>query len=318
MPDNFLLAVSDLWAARYVSTAFIALLFWDHAITLEDEIALIWPAKFGVVKAIFLFNRYGVPLWLAIGFNMMSGFSTFLNDLTCRSWLTTNLYIQCIAIQSTAFIVATRVFDIWQSQYLAFLVLGALWTIHSALDLFICTDNIIRHYRSIIYDPISNVCFWSASDTWSIWLSGIVYHALIHLLLVWLWLSTPRTNQTPLMKLVVRDGFLYFVAIFSDLLFTLLDWRYARPSLAGITYISVWCITTICTSRMLLSMGSVQGPTEWGQRARIAIPSRTVDVELGTRIRNRERRVECMQSSTQGGTSGTGVSYSSFGSVVSR
>ncbi|QRV75585.1 hypothetical protein RhiJN_03600 [Ceratobasidium sp. AG-Ba] len=82
MPGDPFLAVQDLWAARYVSVAFIALLLWDHVITLGDEIALIWPAKFGIVKAIFLFNRYIVPLWLAVGFNMMSGLCSFLSVLT--------------------------------------------------------------------------------------------------------------------------------------------------------------------------------------------------------------------------------------------
>lgn len=39
-----------------------------------------------------------------------------------------------------------------------------------------------------------------------------------------------RTSKTPLMNVVVRDGFLYFIAIFSAMLFNLLVWRYARVS----------------------------------------------------------------------------------------
>ncbi|KAG9127667.1 hypothetical protein FRC07_011051 [Ceratobasidium sp. 392] len=63
------------------------------------------------------------------------------------------------------------------------------------------------------------------------------------------------------------------------MLFNLLIWRYGRPTLIGLPYSSVWCVTLTSLSRMLLSMGSVQTPEEWGQRAKIAVPSR--DIELG-------------------------------------
>ncbi|KAG8732250.1 hypothetical protein FRC10_001050 [Ceratobasidium sp. 414] len=83
------LAFQDIVATRYATVAFTALLLWDHVITLGDEITLIWPAKvrkllsareraahpnrtiaqFGIVKAIFLFNRYAVPIWIAVAFS---------------------------------------------------------------------------------------------------------------------------------------------------------------------------------------------------------------------------------------------------------
>ncbi|KAG8737244.1 hypothetical protein FRC11_002145, partial [Ceratobasidium sp. 423] len=40
----------------------------------------------------------------------------------------------------------------------------------------------------------------------------------------------------------------------------------------------VWSTTTIAISRLLLSMKDVQGPEDWGQQARIAVP----DLELTT------------------------------------
>ncbi|KAG8766331.1 hypothetical protein FRC12_006940 [Ceratobasidium sp. 428] len=78
----FITGVVDIFAARYVTVASIMLLFWDHVITLDDEITLIWPAKFGIVKAIFLFNRYAVSIWIAAAFSMMSGLAPYLSSLT--------------------------------------------------------------------------------------------------------------------------------------------------------------------------------------------------------------------------------------------
>ncbi|QRV75586.1 hypothetical protein RhiJN_03601 [Ceratobasidium sp. AG-Ba] len=335
MAEGALLVAHDMLVTRYVTIASIMLLLWDHVITLGDEITLIWPAKFGIVKAIFLFNRYGVSLWIAVAdvraiyipkrYNVSLPSNEFPKSClawnltaSCRGWLIANVYMELVAVQTTAFIVATRVFDIWQSQRLAFFVLGPFWVIHCALDVFICTKNLILRNRTFTYNPLTRSCVGSVENTWTVWLNGIVYHALILCLLLWLWLSTPRTSQTPFMNVVIRDGFLYFITIFSAMLFNLLIWRYARSSLAGLPYTSVWAVTTISLSRMLLSMRSVQGPAEWGQRARIAVPSRSIDIELGARHRQRAGRVQHVRSSVRGESFGTVVSYSSFGSVVDK
>ncbi|QRW22750.1 hypothetical protein RhiXN_07786 [Rhizoctonia solani] len=85
-------------------------------------------------------------------------------------------------------------------------------------------------------------------------------------------------TTTPFMKLVIRDGFLYFFAILAAMLFNLIVWKDERQTLAALPYWSVWAITTHALLRMLLSMRSVQTSEEWGQHAKIAIPK--VDIEL--------------------------------------
>ncbi|KAG9073446.1 hypothetical protein FS749_015182, partial [Ceratobasidium sp. UAMH 11750] len=89
-------------------------------------------------------------------------------------------------------------------------------------------------------------------------------------------------------------------------------------SLAQLPYTSVWVITTISLSRMLLSMRSVQGSDEWGQRARISLPPRSVDIELGARPRRRKGRVEHVRSSMRTDSLGTSVSFSSFGYMIDK
>ncbi|KAG8736223.1 hypothetical protein FRC11_002769 [Ceratobasidium sp. 423] len=96
---------------------------------------------------------------------------------------------------------------------------------------------------------------------------------------MWIWFSTPRTEQTPFVRLVLRDGFIYFVTILSAMLFNLLAWRYARPSLVLLPYTVVWVILNGSLSRTLLSLGSVQTSEEWGQRAKLALQPK--DIELG-------------------------------------
>jgi hypothetical protein len=73
--------------SRYISFSFFALLVWDMLLTLKDEVhwpcllrhvteialipskvQLIWPARWTVIKGMFLINRYGVPVMMTLGF----------------------------------------------------------------------------------------------------------------------------------------------------------------------------------------------------------------------------------------------------------
>ncbi|CAE7158543.1 unnamed protein product [Rhizoctonia solani] len=149
------------------------------------------------------------------------------------------------------------------------------------VDIIVVATNIVKQFPRISYEPIFNVCQGSVQDAWVVWLNGILFNALMITLLMWAWLSTPRNAQTPLMTLIVRDGCVYFVAIFSAMLFNLLMWKYGRDTQMVLPFFVVWSTTTIAISRLLLSMKDVQGPEDWGQRAKIAVP----DLEL-TAIRD--------------------------------
>ncbi|CAE6458285.1 unnamed protein product [Rhizoctonia solani] len=285
----------DTFVGRCVSIAALALLFYDHLITFADEVHLIWPAKFGLVKGIFFFNRYVASIWIAVAFTGMCFFLTYINLPSqsyqlpldsdhffrprCRGWLTANVYFEMVNIQMLNFIIATRVYDIWQSQRLAFFILAPFWVAHFVLDLFIITNNVVRGSAHYSYSQLGNLCVAEARGLWTLWLNGIIYHALILLLLMWIWFSTPRTEQTPFVRLVLRDGFIYFITILSVMLFNLLIWRYARTSLVLLPYNIVWVILNGALSRTLLSLGSVQTSEEWGQRANLTLLPKDIELE---------------------------------------
>ncbi|OJA16639.1 hypothetical protein AZE42_04038 [Rhizopogon vesiculosus] len=68
MADSaFSLTVSELQnyrASQYVGVAGLVVLLWDHLLTFNDEVRLIWRAPLSIPKLLFLFNRYAVPISL--------------------------------------------------------------------------------------------------------------------------------------------------------------------------------------------------------------------------------------------------------------
>ncbi|KAF8603331.1 hypothetical protein BDV93DRAFT_606905 [Ceratobasidium sp. AG-I] len=275
--SNFLeIAAHDLDLTRYLTFAAFTVLLYDHVVTISDEISLIWPAKNGLLKLLFLFNRYTVPLVVCLSCIVMSGEATFLSTKVCQSYIIFVVCYEVVALLTTTFVVTTRAYALWRTYRYSFVLLGALWGVHMVADLVVSIQNLMDQVPHVVHEPIFNICFANVRGSWIVWLNGILFNAIIIILLMWAWLSTPRTEQTPLMALIVRDGCVYFIAIFIAMLFNLLVWKYGRSTQAVLPYFAVWVTTTIAQSRLLLSLKDVQGPEDWGQQAKIRVP----DVEL--------------------------------------
>lgn len=269
-------AVSDLNLTRYFTYAALTILLYDHVITISDEIFLIWPAKTGLIKLVFLFNRYSVPMVIASACFVMSGQLPNLSNRFCQSYMTFVVCYEVVALLTTTFVVTTRVYALWGTQPYSFVFLAGLWGVHMVADIVVVAKTLHEQVPHITHEPIFNVCRASVQGSWVVWLNGILFNAFMISLLMWAWLSTPRNAQTPLMALIVRDGCIYFVVIFTAMLFNLLVWRYGRDTQSVMPYFVVWSATTIAMSRLLLSIKDVQGPEDWGQQAKIPVP----DLEL--------------------------------------
>ncbi|QRV95610.1 hypothetical protein RhiJN_23628 [Ceratobasidium sp. AG-Ba] len=125
-----------------------------------------------------------------------------------------------------------------------------------------------------------------------------MFNAIMISLLIWAWLSTPRNAQTPLMALIVRDGCIYFVVIFTAMLFNL--WCGSMADQAVLPFFAVLSATTMALSRLLLSIKDVQGPEDWGQQAKINMP----DMELSPIHERRPVRVVSRFSEDEDGEGG--------------
>ena len=57
-----------------IAWAGYTLLLYDYILTLRDEATYIWPTRWSIVKSIYMFNRYGNLLGLAILCAHINGF----------------------------------------------------------------------------------------------------------------------------------------------------------------------------------------------------------------------------------------------------
>lgn len=99
LADVFAPFVREIQSTRYAELASSTIVIYDHLITLDQEIDLIWKASWTPGKVLFLTNRYYVLA--SVIFNNYVLFTTHLSDSFCVKWFrwqgTTGLLVSMIA-----------------------------------------------------------------------------------------------------------------------------------------------------------------------------------------------------------------------------
>ncbi|KAH7334442.1 hypothetical protein B0J17DRAFT_673354 [Rhizoctonia solani] len=167
----------------------------------------------------------------------------------------------------------------WGSHRTAFWVLSTCWMIHLVIDIVLVTLFGVLDMTHVRYLPEYNLCSIEKHHSWAMLLNSVVLHTILISLLLYIWISTPRSSKTHIFHLVVRDGCIWYIAMLAPLLLTLVMGIHARSSLAALLFYFIWTTTSISLSRLLLSIKDVQDPEQWGQIVKLAVP----DIELAHR-----------------------------------
>ncbi|KAH7886756.1 hypothetical protein F5I97DRAFT_1953475 [Phlebopus sp. FC_14] len=254
----------QLRASQYVSAAGLVILIWDHLLTLQDEVDLIWKAKFSVPKALFLFNRYVVPVALILQAHGISGVSNpYLSDKVCRGWFALATVIGMVSIATSNFLVLLRLWVLWDRKPRL-----VLWT----LVLFIVTQmaalGLTGYFVSsmlpiLVFDPTLYICnFTEKPKLILLWSPGIVFELMIFATTCWNALDRPMPQDVQMAKILYRDGSVYFFGLFALRLVNLVLSITAPLPLIFLGLFFIWSISNITLARLILNLRRVSVDTE--------------------------------------------------------
>lgn len=282
LADELLIATRHVFLSRYITIVGFALMIWDHVITLRAEINLVWPAKLSAVKVLFLLNRYVPPVFIAIDMANTIG-APWLSDKFCEVWILADVAVELLTVFAATFLIGMRVHILWDNRRDIFLWVSVAWVVHVLANIVLVIMSSIKNAGSYSLNLTFHICFGRVDDTWIVWIPAMIYHCFIMALLIAKSLSTPRIASTRVHDIMIRDGFIYFFVVFLALLFNLLSWALAPPTLAALPRWVVWSICTIATSRLLLSLKDIQSAEDWDSANNIA----RKDIEMEPRNRDR-------------------------------
>ncbi|KII83973.1 hypothetical protein PLICRDRAFT_46746 [Plicaturopsis crispa FD-325 SS-3] len=239
----------------------VTVLTYDHILTFNEELNLIWRSKIGLVSWIFLFNRYLVPALLAVDI-----YENFYLDMPyhqeiqfCKLWTMIQGYLTILSFMSIHVIVAFRVYALHGGRPWVGRVLWAAGIIYTVVCLGLSTlaqlpqtspwpDSV----RVVWHQCLGSIPSWS----WAIWLPSVVFETLLFGLTMAAALcqTTDGVSFNSMYQILYRDGILYFLAVSLCSLFSLLVWVTAPPSLIGLGRYFALALVNVAGSRLVLNL----------------------------------------------------------------
>jgi len=250
-------AFSTLYWSRYVSLAALVILLWDHCLTFRQEVEFIWPSRANFVKRAFLVNRYLVPVVLAVNMHTQSGLGAGgLSDNFCKVWTVAVFTLAGFSVAISQWLILLKLWRLWGGRqniifsllfgYLVFqvgcIVLIAL-TAHEA-------NSIIRFQKTL------NMCALTSRPqalpglySWLLFFEVVAYTLVCYNAL-----SRPREGNEILLKVLHRDGILFFSVTVALRVLNLIMAFLDIPTQIFLGIYCIWGFVTTTVSRMIINV----------------------------------------------------------------
>ncbi|KAJ7583914.1 hypothetical protein C8J56DRAFT_1094854 [Mycena floridula] len=281
-------AVRNLHVTQYVSITGCALLLYDHLLTFDDEVELIWSTRWTLPKVLFLLVRYLVPISMVMFMTATAGLGNewitpvvhfirinikLLILRSCKIWYGFGAMIGIGTIAIGNFMVLLHIWNLWDRDR-RFILLTMTTFVGTQIASIICGSIVIRNIsRNSTFNHALSVCVLTdRSQVGLLWATGVVFEVVALSSLLWSALSRPRDTKTEFTKILYRDGSLYFLVsphlnigerkterVIIQLLFclrviNLLLAVVAPLSLLFVGVYFIWCSTTLTVTRLVMRL----------------------------------------------------------------
>lgn len=240
-------------AVKAMTLVGLTALVYDHLLTLDQEINLIWRGRPGFVSTIFLLNRYIVPCILIVDVYEQSGV-TASSKLFCQIWTVLQGYLTLASFMSIHAIVAIRVFALhngrpWVRRFLW--TSGTVYFLSSAAVITLGSIAVVSTLQ-----PYHGACVGTMPwYLWISWLPTVIFESILFILTLLALLSQEDCRSfSKLTRILYLDGMIYFMAVTVCSTFCLLVWAFAPITLNGLARYFALAIVNLVSSRMVLNL----------------------------------------------------------------
>ncbi|KZT20955.1 hypothetical protein NEOLEDRAFT_1140137 [Neolentinus lepideus HHB14362 ss-1] len=241
---------------NYAHVFAVAILFYDHILTLPPEMTYIWRSRRFGVKALFLLNRY-----YALLVNVIATVLEF-KDFSLESCKAAMQFRQFSVLMTAVIVTVLLVLRIYALYGCSRQVLAGLVFVGAILASISAWQIAVEH-SDIRNTPGCHIAYNGVSGTRTAtgWESLLIMDTLVFALTVKKTLGDrPRnlrltlTKTNDLVMLMLRDGTIYYVVMVLATVGNVLTFYFCAPLIKGILSTFVSNISVTMLSRLMLNI----------------------------------------------------------------
>ncbi|CAA7259141.1 unnamed protein product [Cyclocybe aegerita] len=229
--------------------AFVVL-FWEWAITFDEEVELIWSKdKRSWLKWLFLFARYFiimVQIWNRC-LEAAIKYDYSLNANKLKALYSCQVIVAALSVSSLEIVLMARVYALYrQKRWLGFMLIS-----------FFFAEFIIAVVTAVVYIPGKDFTPTTIIEHLPVsfayfGISSVAFQCIILILTIYKYLQSDL-KAVPLVKLMMRDGTLAFVMLTIFVLFAVV-YTLCNIAFAVTTYAWLLSAVSCTTCRLILNM----------------------------------------------------------------
>jgi len=238
-------------ASTFASLAF---LLYDHALTFEAEVRLVWgQIRWSFGNVLFILNRY-FGLFTLI-FNIIVFITPSVSLKFCdvfHWWETTS---EAIAVLTVEIILMTRIYAVYERSKKLLVMFGLIFVAEVAGTLAVVDGGLPQGIPRPF--GIKAGCFTTRHPSlyFLTWIPALICESILCFLMLYkAWTMYKNNYQSSLLRMIIRDSVFYFSTIFATLLLNCLVWAFASEDYLELG--TSWAVALPCAlgSRLLLNM----------------------------------------------------------------
>jgi len=255
--------LGDIQVTRYAQLTSGCIIIFDHLLTLNEEVDLIWKSAWSLGKVLFLLNRY-YPLAASI-FNNYALFAHTLTDTFCLRffrWQGWTGLISCLLAEG---ILQIRLYALYSLDKKILALMLTSFVLCSASSAYVMGTVLSSITASAFPVPGGKFCVPQGVPThfYAFWIPMLSFETLLCILAVVRAVQMYQPSRSlfhsgrQLVAVLVRDSLMYFLVIFATYLTCLLVWTLARVSLLGVPIGFSVAMSCVLANRVVLNVREI-------------------------------------------------------------
>ncbi|PBK58788.1 hypothetical protein ARMSODRAFT_967447 [Armillaria solidipes] len=263
-----IVSVGQVLFSKYTPPAGIALLLWDHCLTFDEEVTMMWASFKGPIlpKVIYVMNRYfteAVLLYTAYVFTRLRG-PAANKDCATVFWLIPMSTTFLAGILQ--FLIMLRAYRLWDHKQTMRRVLLVVFVACMTGSLVLCVRMVLTLLEThVVLNPRGAICSVPEVPKTTPFLMGILLLFNLFVISVSFYnaLEEPRRRESEVFNSLRRDGVKVYFAPFLSLslvlwVLLLITSLFAEMPVYFPILILAWSVAANLTSRMHLRIESLR------------------------------------------------------------
>lgn len=252
-----LTTLNVLSANRFLAVSALACCVWDIAISFDVEVSLIWSGGgAGVVtKLVYLINRYGIPACLAYTTYILHGIPAGPGNLNiCISFFQLLCLVTLLNHVVSNGYLAYHHYILWERQRRIFFALLALVAATFIPGIILGLKATIKYREVASFSSELRTCLANELpvDLKYYWGFAIAFDCFAILIAALNSLDKPYRHSSDVVKSILRDGAVWFVALSCLRFVNAVLWMKLPPLEVYVISFNLWAFTSITLSRFIL------------------------------------------------------------------